>query len=51
MKMVLMEADLWSVIEPGEDEPSEDAAANVKKTYLSRQRKTHAKNALAICDV
>lgn len=50
MKMVLMEADLWTVIEPGENEPAADAAANVKKTYLSRQGKAHAKIALAICD-
>lgn len=50
MKMVLMETDLWSVIEPGEDEPPDDAVANIKKAYITRQGKALAKIALAICD-
>lgn len=48
--MVLMEADLWTIIEPGEDEPDQDATANIKRAYVSRQGKAHAKIALAICD-
>ena len=50
MKLLLMEADLWTIIEPGEDEPGEAATANEKKTYVSRQGKAQARIALAICD-
>ena len=41
---------LWTIIEPGEDEPGEAATANEKKTYVSRQGKAQARIALAICD-
>lgn len=50
MKMILMEADLWTVIEPGENEPAEDAPGAQKKQFISRQGRTHEKIALAICD-
>jgi len=50
MKMVLMETELWSTVEPGEEEPEEDATNAVKKAYVNRQGKALAKIALAICD-
>jgi len=50
MKMVLMETKLWSVVEPGEEEPAENATNAVKKAYVNRQGKALAKIALAICD-
>lgn len=50
MKMTLMEADLWSVIEPGEEEPAENPTEIQKKQYITRQGRAHAKIALAICD-
>lgn len=50
MKMTLMEADLWAVIEPGEEEPAEGATDLQKKQYVSRQGRAHAKIALAICE-
>lgn len=50
IKMVLLECDLWTIVDPGEDEPGENASAQEKKVYLTRQGKAHAKIALAICD-
>ena len=47
MRLILLECELFTVIEPGEVEPAD---ANEKLKYLSRQGKALAKIALAICD-
>lgn len=50
MKMILIDCHLWTIIEPGETEPSEGASAADKKGYISRQGKALAKVVLSICD-
>lgn len=47
MRLILLECELFTVIEPGEVEPTD---ANEKLKYWSRQEKALAKIALAICD-
>jgi hypothetical protein len=47
IKLILMEADLWTTVNPGETRPTEE---NLLRDYVSRQGRALAKIALSVSD-